>query len=109
MLLSQSPLRSLLMLAVAVITSAMIFSASTAQARSNAIVYTAELIAPVEAAQHIISGTVIRCGGTECKGPKSNSSIRRVCAKLAAEVGPIAAFSYKGKAMDEAALEKCNK
>ncbi|MEL6874669.1 MAG: hypothetical protein AAGM33_04260 [Pseudomonadota bacterium] len=108
MLLSQSPSRSLVTLAAALVTSALMFTASTASARSNAIVYTAELAAPVEAANHIIRGTVIRCAGTECKGTKSGSSARSVCARLAHKVGPLESFSYKGEAMDEEALAKCN-
>ena len=76
------------------------FTASAASARGNAIVYTAELAAPVEAANHIIRGTVIKCAATECKGTKSSSSARSVCAKLARKVGPLASFSYKGEAID---------
>ena len=44
----------------------------------------------------------------ECKGRKSSSSIRSVCANLADEVGELASFSYKGEPVDEAALAKCN-
>ncbi len=108
MTLSQSPLRATATLATALMASALMFTASAGQARSNPIVYTAELVAPVEAANHIIKGTVIRCAGTECKGRKSSSSIRSVCANLADEVGELASFSYKGEAVNEAALAKCN-
>lgn len=108
MLLSQSPFRSLVTLITAVLTTSLLFTASTASARPNAIVYTAELAAPVEAANHIIRGTVIRCAGTECKGTKSGSSPRTVCARLARKVGTLESFSYKGEAMDEEALAKCN-
>ena len=83
MTLSQSPLRASATLATALMASALMFTASAGQARSNPVVYTAELAAPVEAANHIIRGTVIRCAGTECKGRKSSSSIRTVCANLA--------------------------
>lgn len=108
MLLSQSPSRSLVTLATAAITTGLLFTASGAQARSSAVVYTAELAAPVEAARHIIRGTVIHCADTQCKGAKSNSSPRTICAKLSREVGTLESFSYKGEAMDAESLAKCN-
>ena len=108
MLLSQSPARIFMTLVTALLTTGLLFSASAGQARSSAVVYTAELVAPVEAAQHIIKGTVIRCAGTECKGKKSGSSIKTVCAKLAQKVGPLQSFAYKGEAIDAEALAKCN-
>lgn len=108
MTLSQNPLRNAAMLSIALMVSAILFGASASQARSNPIVYTAELVAPVEAASHIIRGTVIKCAGTECKGRTSSSSVRTICANLADEVGKLASFSYKGEAVDEAALAKCN-
>ena len=108
MTLPQNPLRTASMLATAMMTTMVLFTASAGQARSNPVVYTAELMAPVEAANHIIKGTIIRCAGTECKGRKSSSSIRSVCANLADEVGPLKSFSYKGEAVDAEALEKCN-
>ncbi|WP_211051191.1 CC_3452 family protein [Parasphingorhabdus halotolerans] len=85
-----------------------LFTASAGQARGNPVVYTAELMAPVEAANHIIRGTVVKCAGTECRAGASSSSVKTVCAKLADEVGPLASFSYKGEPIDEAALAKCN-
>jgi len=108
MTLSQSPLRAAATLSVALMASTLMFTATTAQARGNPVVYTAELVAPVEAANHIIKGTVIRCAGTECKGRKSSSSIRSVCANLSKEVGELASFTYKGEAIDAEALAKCN-
>ena len=104
MTLSQNPLRNAAMLSIALMVSSILFGASTSHARSNAIVYTAELVAPVEAANHIIKGTVIQCAGTECKGRKSSSAVRSVCAKLADEVGELASFSYKGEAVDQEAV-----
>lgn len=109
MLLSQSPLRASITFCVAAMASVTMFTATTAEARSSSIAYTAELQAPVEAAQEIIRGTMIRCAGTECRGAKSSSSPRTICAKVADEFGPLASFAYKGEAFDEAALAKCNK
>lgn len=108
MLLSQSPLRSSILFSIAAMTSLTLFSATTAEARGPAIAYTAELQAPVEAAQEIIKGGVIRCAGTECVGSQSNSAPRTICAKLVDEFGPVASFAYKGKAFDAEALARCN-
>ena len=106
--LSQSSLRGIFMLFVAILTTTLVFTASAADARSKPVAYTAELQQPVEASRHIIKGTVIHCAGTECKGAKGTSSVKTMCAKLSQEVGPIASFSYKGEAMDADALAKCN-
>ncbi|MEO9599942.1 hypothetical protein [Parasphingorhabdus sp.] len=108
MLLSQSPLRASIVFSIAAMTSLTLFTATTAEARSVPVAYTAELQAPVEASQEIIRGTVIRCAGTECIGPKSGSSPRTICAKIVDEFGPVASFAYKGKAFDAEALAKCN-
>lgn len=108
MLLSQSPLRASMIFCIAAMTSLTLFTATTAEARSTAIAYTAELQAPVEAAQEIIKGTVIRCAGTECVGGQSSSAPRTICAKVADEFGPVANFAYKGEAFDAEALAKCN-
>ncbi|MEO9636140.1 MAG: hypothetical protein ABJF89_05095 [Parasphingorhabdus sp.] len=108
MLLSQSPLRSSMIFCVAAMTSLTLFTATTAEARGTPIAYTAELQAPVQAAQEIIRGTVIRCAGTECIGAQSSSSPRTICAKLVDEFGPVESFAYKGKAFDPEAIAKCN-
>jgi hypothetical protein len=108
MLLSQSPLRASLFFCIAALTSLTLFTATTAEARSKAIAYTAELQAPVEATQEIIKDTVIRCAGTECFGGESSSAPRTICAKIVDEFGPVANFAYKGEAFDAEALAKCN-
>lgn len=108
MLLSQRPIRSLMTLTIALFTTALLFTTSTAQARTTTVAYTAELAAPVEAARYIIKGTVIHCDDTNCKGAKSSSSAKTICAKLAHKTGPLVSFAYKGQAFDETALAKCN-
>jgi hypothetical protein len=108
MLLSQSPLRASMFFSIAAMTSLTLFTATTAEARSTPVAYTAELQAPVEAAQEIIKGTVIRCDGTKCIGGKSSSAPRTICAKIVDEFGPVANFAYKGEAFDAEALAKCN-
>jgi len=108
MLLSQSPLRASMFFSIAAMTSLTLFTATTAEARSTPVAYIAELQAPVEAAQEIIKGTVIRCDGTKCIGGKSSSAPRTICAKIVDEFGPVANFAYKGEAFDAEALAKCN-
>lgn len=108
MLLSQSPLRASIFFSIAAMTSLTVFTATTAEARSAPVAYTAELHAPVEATQEIIKGAVIRCSGTDCIGTKSSSSARTICAKIADEFGPVASFAYKDEAFDADALAKCN-
>lgn len=109
MLLSLNrPLRNMSMLFVAILTTTLIFTASAADARSKPVAYSIELQEPVEQSRHIIKGTMIYCEGTQCKGAKSTSSIRTICAKLSRKVGPIAAFSYKGEEIAPEALAKCN-
>lgn len=108
MLLSQSPLRASMIFCVAAMTSLTLFAATTAEARSKTVVYTAELQAPVEATQEIIKDTVIHCAGTECLGAQSSSAARTICAKIVDEFGPVASFAYKGEAFDADALAKCN-
>lgn len=108
MLLSQSPLRASMIFCIAAMTSLSLFTATTAEARGPAIAYTAELQAPVESAQEIIKGGVIRCAGTECVGSQSNSAPPTICAKIVDEFGPVASFAYKGEAFDADAIAKCN-
>ena len=108
MLISQNPLRAAIIFCVAAMVSLTLFTATTAEARGTAVAYTAELQAPVDAAQEIIKGTVIRCSGTQCVGGQSSSSPRTICAKVADEFGPVAKFTYKGEAFDAEALAKCN-
>ncbi len=108
MLLSQSPLRASMIFCIAAMTSLTLFTATTVEARTKPVAYTAELQAPVEATQEIIKDTVIRCAGTECIGTQSSSAPRTICAKLADEFGPVASFAYKGEAFDTEALAKCN-
>ncbi len=108
MLLSQSTIRAMMAMFTAILTTGLLFTASAGQARGSTVIYTAELQAPVEAARHIIKGTVVHCAGTMCKAAKSTSSTRTLCAKIADKVGPLASFSYKGKLIDEEALAKCN-
>ena len=101
MLLSQSPLRAAIIFSIAAFTSLILFTATTAQARSTAIAYTAELQAPVEAVQEIIKGAVIRCDGTQCIGGQSSSSPRTICAKIADEFGRSPALPIRARRLTQ--------
>jgi len=108
MSLLQNPLRIAATLATAMMATMVLFTATAGHARGNTVVYTAQIAEPLQPSTHITKGTVIRCAGTECKGAKSSSSTRTICAKIADKVGPVASFSYKGEAIDADALAKCN-
>lgn len=108
MTLSQNYFRSFIMAVTAILMTSVIFTTTTAEARTKTVAYTAELASPVEADSYVIRDVAVYCDGTECKAAKSSSSARSVCAGLVKEVGPVTAFSYRGKAFDAAQLEKCN-
>ena len=63
--------------------------------------------APAEA-KIMAAGTVFQCNGADCTAREAASSPLRVCTALAKETGPVASFSFAGKAFDEAKLAKCN-
>ena len=60
-----------------------------------------------------ISGVEWRCVGVDCvgKGVRRSSveSIMRECRKVAAELGPLAAYQSRGRAMTRGNLEVCNR
>ena len=56
----------------------------------------------------LAAGTVFVCKGADCTARESSSSPARVCAALVKEAGPVSAFSFAGKAFDDAKLAKCN-
>ncbi len=70
--------------------------------------YRAELAAPVTATKPIVSGTIFNCTGTNCAGGKATSRPAIVCARLAKEVGEVAAFTANGKALAAEELARCN-
>ena len=71
--------------------------------------YQAELAAPVERTTTAIqNGVAWKCVGAACGAGEGNSRPEVVCARLARKVGPLVAFSANGKALDPAALARCN-
>lgn len=82
-----------------------VLSAAPSVAAGNS--YNATLAA-APAEKVMAAGTVFVCKGADCNARESSSSPARVCAALVKEAGPVSAFSFAGKAFDDAKLAKCN-
>jgi hypothetical protein len=70
--------------------------------------YRAEPATPPAAARLIVKDLVWKCGPAGCVAGKSNSRPAIDCSALVREVGPLKSFAVAGRALDSAALEKCN-
>ena len=70
--------------------------------------YRAEPANPPAAARLIVKDIVWKCGAAGCLAPRSNSRPAIDCSALAHELGTLRSFSVDGRALDPAALEKCN-
>ena len=101
------PTAALVALAWTALTFGTAISPTPAQAAEGPY-YRAELSAPVTAAKPIVSGTVFNCAGSNCAAGKATSRPAIVCARLAKEVGEVAAFTANGKALAAEELAKCN-
>ena len=80
---------------------------SPAQA-AEGVFYRAQLTAPTAKANAIAGGLAWKCADSSCAAAKGTSRPVIVCARLAKEVGPIAAFTAGGKALEPAELARCN-
>jgi hypothetical protein len=50
-----------------------------------------------------------RCNGDVCAAPQVKSlPIGRACRKVAAELGAVATFNYRGQELDAAGITDCN-
>lgn len=68
-----------------------------------------KLKAPAASAQFIHDGSVWRCQDDACSTGKVRSlPVGRACRKLAGQLGELSAFTYRGQALDEAAIADCN-
>jgi hypothetical protein len=68
-----------------------------------------KLQAPSKAPTLIQDGAMWRCNGDVCAAPQVKSlPIGRACRKVAAELGAIAAFNYRGQELDAAGIADCN-
>ena len=70
--------------------------------------YRAEPASPPTASRLIVKDIVWRCGAAGCAAPRGNSRPAIDCSALAHEVGTLRSFTVEGRALDPAALEKCN-
>jgi hypothetical protein len=70
--------------------------------------YRAEPASPQTASRLIVKDIVWRCGTGGCVAPRSNSRPAIDCSALAQEIGTLRSFTVEGRALDAAALEKCN-
>ncbi len=61
------------------------------------------------AARTIIDGATWRCEGAACTATGgANQPATRACRRVAARLGPVSAFSYKGVALTADQLAACN-
>ena len=68
-----------------------------------------KLKGPSKAPTLIQDGAMWRCNGDICAAPQVKSlPIGRACRKVAAELGAVAAFNYRGEDLDAAGLADCN-
>jgi hypothetical protein len=68
-----------------------------------------KLQAPSKAPTLIQDGAMWRCNGDVCAAPQVKSlPIARACRKVAAELGAVASFNYRGQDLDAAGIADCN-
>ena len=103
MTLTLSPLSTALRTTVLMVAA---LAAAPSIAAGNS--YSATLVSAPTEAKVMAAGTVFVCKGTDCTARETASSPMRVCSALAKATGPVTAFSFAGKAFDDAKLAKCN-
>lgn len=68
-----------------------------------------KLKAPAPVATLIHEGAAWRCNGDVCAAPQVKAlPIGRACRKIAAELGAVVSFNYRGVDLDAAGLADCN-
>ncbi|PTS81855.1 MULTISPECIES: CC_3452 family protein [unclassified Caulobacter] len=68
-----------------------------------------KLKAPAKVPSLIQDGAAWRCNGDVCAAPQVKAlPIGRACRKIAAELGAVASFNYRGETLDEAGVADCN-
>lgn len=68
-----------------------------------------KLKAPAKVVNLIHDGAAWRCTGEVCAAPQVKAlPIGRACRKIAAELGALASFNYRGEDLDAAGLADCN-
>jgi hypothetical protein len=91
---------------IAALVAASAMSTAALAATEGAVV---KLQAPAKAPTLIQEGAMWRCNGDVCAAPQVKSlPIGRACRKVAAELGAVASFNYRGAELDAAGLADCN-
>jgi hypothetical protein len=68
-----------------------------------------KLKAPSKVPTLIQDGAMWRCNGDVCAAPQVKSlPIGRACRKVAAELGAVVSFNYRGADLDAAGITDCN-
>ena len=68
-----------------------------------------KLKAPAKVPSLIQDGAAWRCNGDVCAAPQVKAlPIGRTCRKVAAELGAVASFNYRGEELDAAGVADCN-
>lgn len=68
-----------------------------------------KLKAPSKLPTLIQDGAMWRCNGDVCAAPQVKSlPVGRACRKVAAELGAVATFNYRGEELDAAGIADCN-
>lgn len=70
--------------------------------------YAAATVAKPAAQRIALKGVVWRCDDTGCSAGQGTSRPEAVCAAFVKKMGEVQAFAVEGRALDAAALEKCN-
>lgn len=90
----------------ALIAASALGMATSAFAAEGAVL---KLKAPSKAPTLIQDGAMWRCNGDVCAAPQVKSlPIGRACRKVAAELGAIVSFNYRGQDLDSTGLADCN-
>lgn len=103
--------------AAAALSISMIAAPATAADESNTVVARATLAsAPAKTSSVVIDNLTWTCDGASCTGvttralAESSHWLRfdRGCKAVAAALGPLSAYSHRGRAATASALAKCN-
>lgn len=82
---------------------------AAAPAVAQAPTSSATLKAPSSSARVIVDGATWRCDGDACVATGgSNQPAARACRRVAARLGPVAAFTYKGVTLSDEQIAACN-
>lgn len=96
------------MIRFASFAAALAASAVFAVSAASAGFYDAKPVAAPVKASSITGGVMWKCADGVCTAPASSTRAPIVCEQVVKRYGALASFSADGKALDDAALAKCN-